>query len=60
MAQVVPVYYNPENPVIAVLEPGTAGIDWRTLTGGILTLLLGIRVVWMAIISFIKWMHGFD
>ena len=54
VGQVVPAYYNPENPVIAVLEPGNAGIAGGTLTGGIPILLLGIRVVWMAIISIIK------
>ncbi len=49
VGQKVKVYYEPDNPRNAVLEPGKAGPAWRTLSAGILCLVLGIIPIWIAI-----------
>jgi len=38
----VQVFYNPEQPDEATLEPGMAGGDWMVLAAGVLTTLVGV------------------
>jgi hypothetical protein len=38
----IPVYYDPENPEIATLEPGPGKGDWLVFAMGLGTLLFGI------------------
>ncbi len=49
VGQNVQVYYDPENPAMAVLEPGKAGPSWRSFSSGLLCLLFAVMVVWMAV-----------
>ncbi len=45
--QIVQVYYDPSNPRNSVLEPGKSGASWRSLTAGILCLVLGLIPIWI-------------
>ncbi len=47
--KIVQVFYDPSHPAYAVLEPGKAGPSWRSLTSGLLCLLLALFPVWMVI-----------
>ncbi len=49
VGKTVQVYFNPTNPADAVLEPGKAGPSWRSLTAGILCLVLTIVPILLAI-----------
>jgi hypothetical protein len=49
VGKTVQVYYDPTNPGDAVLEPGKAGPSWRSLTAGILCLILTLVPILLAI-----------
>ena len=48
VGQIVQVYYDPNNPRNSVLELGKAGGSWRSLSAGILCLVLGLIPIWIS------------
>ncbi len=47
VGKTVQVYYDPDNPALAVLKPGKSGPSWRTLSAGILCILCALIPIWI-------------